>query len=285
MENTRKRKDQKMRTKIRKGQTKEAEGQEEKQEQRAAIRAGMDYDSYLMSGDEKRNILLLSGILSGVCGYLYFHSLVISAAASLFSIAVLPIYKKTKIDRQKHDLRLQFRDFLYSVSSSVNTGRNLEEALEDAYGPITLMYGEDCHMARELLRMMSVIRETNCSAEPLLKDLARRSHVDEIAEFVDVCMTCRTTGGDINALIHKASDIITQNIELAREKHVLLSQKRLESRLLALMPPVVIFFINMSSSDYLTLMYTTTAGRLIMAGSLLGTAGSFLWSFRMISFD
>ena len=140
-------------------------------------------------------------------------------------------------------------------------------------------------MAGELLRMISVIRETNCSAEPLLKDLARRSHVDEIAEFVDVCMTCRKTGGDISGLINKASEIITQNIELAREKHVMLSQKRLESRILALMPPVVIFFINMSSSDYLIMMYTTIEGRLVMAISLMGTIGSFLWSFRMISFD
>ncbi len=254
-------------------------------EEQNARGTGTDYDVYSMGRDEKVNILLLSGLLFGVCGYLYFHSLAVSAAAIPLSIFVLPIYKKMKVNRQKYDLRMQFRDFLYSISSSVNTGRNLEEALEDAYEPITLLYGRDCYMARELFRMNSVIRETNCSAEPLMKDLAYRSHIDEIVEFVDVCMTCRKTGGDINALIAKASNIITQNIELAREKHALLSQKRLESRLLALMPPVVVLFINMSSSDYLSMMYMTAEGRLIMAVSLAATVGSFLWSFRLISLD
>ncbi len=110
-----------------------------------------------------------------------------------------------------------------------------------------------------------------------LRDLAGRSHIDEISEFVDVCITCRRTGGDIGSLIGKASEIITQNIELMREKNVLLSQKRLESRLLALMPPVVILLINMSSSDYLFLMYTTLEGRLIMTISLLCTAGAFFF--------
>ena len=51
------------------------------------------------------------------------------------------------------------------------------------------------------------------------------------------------------------------------------------------MPPAVILLINMSSSDYLFLMYTTLEGRLIMTISLLCTAGAFLWSFKLISFD
>ena len=87
------------------------------------------------------------------------------------------------------------------------------------------------------------------------------------------------------SLVGKASEILTQNIELRSEKHVLLSQKKLESRILALMPPAVILLINLSSSDYLGIMYTTLEGHMIMALSLAATLGSFLWSFRLISFD
>lgn len=244
-----------------------------------------DYDIYTPEPGERNRVLILAAAFSCLCGYLYFHSWIVSAAAGLLSVMVLPVYKKIKINERKNDLRLQFRDVLYSVSASVNTGRSLEEALHEAYDPVVLIYGEKCHMAGELFRINLIIEETNCSAEPLLKDLAKRCHIDEISEFVDVCTTCRRTGGDIGALIGKASSIITQNLELAREKHVLLSQKQLESRLLALMPPLIIFFINMSSSDYLTLMYTTLEGRLIMSASLVCTLGSFLWSFRLISFD
>ncbi len=244
-----------------------------------------DYDVYEMKPDERKRVLLLSVLSSSLCGYLYFHSLPVSAAFALFSFAIVPIYKKMRAEQQKHELRIEFRDFLYSVSASVNTGRNLEEALADACGPLSLIYGEESNIVRELSRMSRVIQDANGSAELLLRDLARRSHIEEIEEFVDVCATCRTTGGDLSALIGKASEIITQNIELAREKHVLLSQKKLESRILALMPPSVILLINMSSSDYLNVLYTTVEGRLIMAASLAASLGSFLWSFRLISFN
>ena len=246
---------------------------------------GTDYDVYVMEKKEKGKVLLLCVLGAALCGYLYFHSYIAAAAASVCSVFLLPVYKRVKADAAKNDLLIQFRDFLYSVSASVHTGRSLEEALGEACGPLTMIYGDECSMVQELKRMVTVIQDTNCSAEPLLRDLAGRSHIDEISEFVDVCITCRRTGGDIGSLIGKASEIITQNIELMREKNVLLSQKRLESRLLALMPPAVILLINMSSSDYLFLMYTTLEGRLIMTISLLCTAGAFLWSFKLISFD
>ena len=266
---------------------------------------GTDYDVYVMEKKEMGKVLLLCVLGAALCGYLYFHSYIAAAAASVCSVFLLPVYKRVKADAAKNDLRIQFRDFLYSVSASVHTGRSLEEALGEACGPLTMIYGDECSMVQELKRMVTVIRDTNCSAEPLLRDLAGRSHIDEISEFVDVCITCRRTGGDIGSLIGKASEIITQNIELMREKNVLLSQKRLDlvgaqpsatllrtllrsgerDRALALMPPAVILLINMSSSDYLFLMYTTLEGRLIMTISLLCTAGAFLWSFKLISFD
>lgn len=246
---------------------------------------GKDYDLYEMKPDERKKILLLTALSAGLCGYLYFHSLFAGMIFIVFSLFIIPVYKKLRAENQKQELRVQFRDFLYSVSASVNTGRSLDEALEDSCEPMMMIYGERSPLVLELAHMAHVIRDTNGSAETLLKDLARRSHIEEIGEFVDVCTTCRKTGGDLASLVGKASEILTQNIELRSEKHVLLSQKKLESRILALMPPAVILLINLSSSDYLGIMYTTLEGHMIMALSLAATLGSFLWSFRLISFD
>lgn len=244
-----------------------------------------DYDVYRMDVKERSKVFALVITAGVLCGYLYFRSLFACALFGILSLGVIPMYKKLKSDERKRKLRAEFRDFLYSISSSVNAGRSLEEAMEEAVGPVSLIHGDKCCMVSELERMNLIIRETNSGAEPLLRDLALRSHLDEISEFVDVCATCRKTGGDMNTLILKASDIITQHIELEREKEVVLSEKKLESRILALMPPAVILLINISSSDYLAMMYMTTTGRLIMAASLISTIGSFLWSFKLISFD
>ena len=77
-------------------------------------------------------------------------------------------------------------------------------------------------------------------------------------------------------MISKAVDLLTQNIELQKEKDLMLMQKKLESRILAVMPVAVTALINLASSDYLETMYTTFTGRIIMTIALAGTVGSFL---------
>lgn len=61
----------------------------------------------------------------------------------------------------------------------------------------------------------------------------------------------------------------------------MLSQKKLESKILAVMPVALTAMINIASADYLAVMYQTFAGRLIMTAALIGTAGSFVWSTKM----
>ena len=83
-------------------------------------------------------------------------------------------------------------------------------------------------------------------------------------------------------MILKAVYVLTENIELEREKEVLLSEKKIESRILTCMPIIVIALINLLSSDYLEVMYTTVLGRFIMTVSFLLTMISFLWSSKMM---
>lgn len=197
------------------------------------------------------------------------------------SVFGLKSYKKMLAGKRKMELRIQFKDMLYAVSSSVSSGRHLNDAISEAEDSVTLIHGSDSIMTREIRNMKKIMKETNCSEDVVLTDLANRSNIREIASFTDVCITCKYTGGDLTAMIGKAVSLLTENIELQREKDVMLSQKKLESRILVVMPVALTAMINIASADYLSVMYTTIEGRLIMTAALLGTAGSFIWSSRM----
>lgn len=241
-----------------------------------------DYNIYRLSQTEWRDYFLKAFLALFLCGYVFYGSIAAAVITGSLSLLGVKTYQKYLADQRKSDLRLQFKDLLYSVSSSVSSGRHLNEALEDSERAVSLIYGSDSILSREIRNMCRVMKETNCTEDVVLTDLARRSGVKEISDFTDVCLTCKYSGGDLTKMISKAVYLLTQNIELQKEKDVMLSQKNTESRILAVMPVAVTAMINLTSGDYLTAMYTTVTGRVIMTAAMAGTVGSFLWSSWMI---
>lgn len=202
--------------------------------------------------------------------------------AGAFSLLGVRVYKHALADKRKETLRVQFKDMLYSISSAIAAGRHLNEAIMESEKTVSLINGEECILAAEIRNMSRKMLETNCTADDVLRDLSLRSKVKEISDFADVCIICQRTGGDLTKMISKAVMLLTQNIELQKEKNVMLSQKKTESIILAVMPVLVTALINIAAPDYLSVMYTTLAGRLIMTAALASTIISFLWSTSMI---
>ena len=244
-----------------------------------------DYSVYHLTASELRDYLIRASLALFICGYVFYGNLIAAFVAGVFSLSGIKVYKKSLADRRKSALRVQFKDLLYSVSSSVSSGRHLNEALEDSERAVALIHGRDSILAVEIRTMCRVMRDTNCTEDVVLTDLSKRSGVREIADFTDVCLTCKYSGGDLPGMISKAVYLLTQNIELEKEKEVMLSQKKMESRILAVMPVAVTALINLTSGDYLAMMYNTLTGRIIMTIALAGTVGSFLWSSQMIHAD
>lgn len=240
------------------------------------------YDVYILSAKELRGYFLKTYGVIFLCAYVFYKNLAIALIAGLFSAAGLGVYRKSLAEERRNQIRLQFKDMLYSMSSSITSGRHLQEAIGDSLETVTLIHGEDAILAAEIRNMRRLMNETNCTAEDAMQDMADRSGVKEIADFTDVCVICQYTGGNLADMIAKAVMLLTQNIELQREKEVMLSQKKLECRILALMPVMVTAMINLASADYLSVMYTTVIGRLIMTAALSVNAASFLWSMKMI---
>lgn len=240
-----------------------------------------NYNIYVLSGRELRRYFLMAGSMMFFTGYVFYKSILISAIMAALSIAGIPYYRNMLVDKRKSQLRLQFKDMLYSVSSSLTAGRYLSEAIEESERPVSLIHGKLSVMSLEIRNMVRQMNDANSSDEAVLTDLSIRSDIKEIRDFTDVCLTCRKTGGDLSAVIYRSVALITQNIELQKEKETLMIQKKLESRILAAMPVIVTGFVNLTSEDYLEVMYTTFAGRIMMTAAFAGTVISFLWTLKL----
>ena len=244
-----------------------------------------DYDVCMLTREQKKRYFMFAFPVLFLLGYVFYSGIIVPLLMGCISIPCLRFYAKSEADKRKNILRIQLKDMLYSISSSVNAGRHLGEAISDSEEAVSLIHGVDSLITREIRYMKVQMSELNCSEETVLRNFAKRTHIREISDFADVCIICRKTGGDLAGAVYRSVQQLCENIDLKREKDVLMSQKKLESKILAVMPGLIIALIRLSSSGYLDVMYETLTGRLLMTAALAANAGSFLWCLKLTKDD
>lgn len=244
-----------------------------------------DYSVYRLSMSERIVFSVLLILCSCGLGYIFYLSL-------LPCIAVLFVYKRAEklycgslAVRRQNRLRMEFRDFLYSLSSSFASGRYMAEAMEEAQESLSEIYGKDSLLYRELGEMLKKMEETGETDICLWEDFARRSRQEDILNFTAVYRACRDSGGNLITAVNQSALIIGEKITIESEIRTMAVQKKFEGRMIALMPAIVILFLQVMSPDYLEVMYTTLAGRILMTVALCATGTACLIIERMTKIE
>ena len=227
-----------------------------------------DYSIYELSQKEKTAFYLVGYCCIALTVFLFYHSLILSVASGVLIKFVQPFYEKFMARKRMQELELQFKDMLYCISASVAAGRQMQEALVEAEENMSVMYDAGKPIMVELSHMRKCILENNESDKTLLEDFARRTKSEDVNNFVQVYVTCRSMGGDLEKNIARTSTILTDKMNIEREIRALTAQKKLEGRIIALMPLAMLLSLNIVSQTYISPLYTTLTGRLVMTGCL-----------------
>lgn len=228
-----------------------------------------DYKVLKLNQREKIILFATSVFLGVIVGWLFFDTYFGMLFSPIIFLALKPqveIYLKEKRIR---NLRNEFRDSLYSFSSSFAAGAHMEEAMEIAAHHITDIYGEKSDMGRELLYMIKKMREVGEHDTTLWNDFASRSGIEDIDDFASVFEATRDSGGDIVRATDRAASLIVDKINVENEMRMLFAQKKMEGRMVGLIPPTMVLFLKLGSPAYLQVMYETFLGRCLMLISLM----------------
>lgn len=241
-----------------------------------------DYSKYQLSAKEKRTFLAVGFIVSFTVLYLFYHSILFSLAGGCLSGLFIPCYSSYLAEKRRRLLITQFKDLLYSMSASIAANLGIPEALAGGLEHLRLLYDQDTPIIGELEYMVKGISENRESDTRLLLDFAERSGCEDIGDFVRIYTICRTMGGDLENVLKSTIEIIVDKMNIEREIRTLTAQKRMEGRIISVMPLAVILFLNLFSPDYLEPLYTTPAGRLIMTAALAGIGTAFYLTDKMM---
>ena len=240
-----------------------------------------DYGVYKLNKKEERSFYILLLLISLSTGFLYFGNILFGLPLMLLAPKFKKMYEKYRAEKQQKELRSQFKDVLYSLSASFAAGRQMSTALSEAAENIALLYPSGSDMENELRYMVRGIFESRLSEEGLLSDFAARSRVEDIENFSEVYLTCRSTGADVERVVSRAAENLMEKMEIEKTIEVLSSQKKLEGKIISLMPAAVLLFLNLLSPDYISMLYESILGRIIMAVSLGINAVSYYMIMRM----
>ncbi|WP_010248081.1 type II secretion system F family protein [Acetivibrio cellulolyticus] len=227
-----------------------------------------DYDTYVMSLKERVGYTLLAAVAVYLIAYIFYQNCIISLVVSFVALLYPKIRNKEIIEKRKNELNLQFRDMLYSLSSSLSAGKSIESSFKEVLKDLSIIYPDsNSFIIKEVEYIVRKI-EMNETIESALEDFAARSHLEDIENFVDVLQTSKRTGGNIVDIIKNSSNIISDKIEVKEEIDTLLASRKFEQKILALMPVMLILFLSLSTGDYMYPVFHDLRGRLVMTLSL-----------------
>lgn len=229
----------------------------------------IDYNIYHLSVSEKLRYTFEAGLFLFLLGIIFFDNKVIAVIFSLLA----PLYPKYKlkeiIRKRKSELNLQFRDALYSLSSALNAGFSLENCFKAALKDLGFIYHDgEAYILKEL-ELITRRLQLNIPIEDCLRDLAKRSGLEDISNFVNIVVICKKTGGNLIDVVTNSSAIISEKIEICNDIELLLTRQKFEQKILNLMPAVFIGILRFGSSGYMNPLYSSVKGYFLMALALL----------------
>ena len=136
-------------------------------------------------------------------------------------------------------------------------------------------------MVCEFAKMNAAVR-MNQPLEQELQDFADRSGCEDIESFAEVFSFAKRSGGDFVGIIQTAVLRISGKIEVEREIATAVAGKKLEGRIMNGMPLFILAYLNLTSGDFLELLYGNVLGVVVMTAALAAYAGAIRLSEKIL---
>ena len=223
----------------------------------------MDYRKYRCNLWERLGCLAAGTAVAAAIAWLFYRSWYGMVLVIPVNYLIVSYYKNKKRDERAKKLMIEFRDAIQAVAAALLAGYSIEHAWKEAEREIMDLYGKEAMITKELIQMNAEIK-LNRNVEEILHDLAVRSGVEDFPQII------RTTAARISA-----------KIEVEREVDTVIAGKKLEGKIMSVMPFFILAYLNLASGEFIDPLYGNLAGVLVMSAALLVFVGAMAINRRI----
>jgi tight adherence protein B len=243
-----------------------------------------DYNAYHFTLKENIVVTFQGLTIVVILGFIFYQNifgiLVLSPTIILFRKAK----KRQWTANRRWQLNIEFRDAILSLSAALGAGYSAENAFEEAWKDLKLLYEDNSMIMQEFSFLINQIH-MNISVEKALMDFAERTGVEDILCFAEIFSTAKRTGGDLIKIIKTTSNTISDKIEVKREIIALSSAKKYEANIMKLIPIGILYYLYFSSGGFLNPLYHNLFGISIMSILLCCYLGAILLADKIITIE
>ena len=214
-------------------------------------------------------LALVKGILLiGMISYLFYGTWICTILFSPYLIWYIKSWEKQLVKKKQTKFRLQFKEAIQSLSAALNVGYSVENAMRETIKDLKVIYKKDDIILREFAYMIRQL-QMNVSVETVLQDFAQRTADEDVHTFVTVFNMAKRSGGDTLEIIRNAVRQMGEKIDVEREITTLVSGKKLELKIMTMIPIGMVLYMKLSFPEFLDVLYGNVAGVIIMTICLL----------------
>ena len=194
--------------------------------------------------------------------YLFYESIL--PAILLFPLWFLYMkeWMEEKAIGKEQEFRRQFRDSIQTIG------------MYDANTRIRKEYGQ---MVRKL--------DLNLSVVTVLNEFAAEVKQEDVTNFITVYAAAKVSGGDSIAIIRDAARTIGEKIDTEREIQTMLAAKKLEFEIMSVIPFIMILYMKMTFGEFLSVLYGTWTGCIVMSICLVLYLGAYRFGRRILQIE
>ncbi|HHT97772.1 MAG TPA: pilus assembly protein TadB [Clostridiales bacterium] len=243
-----------------------------------------DYDKYEFTRLEFVQYLLKGILIALAIGILFYRNILGVVLCIPIIIFYLRQKKEEAIKKRKIKLNMEFKEAVISLQGALNSGYSIERAFTEILKDLSLIYKAESLIIKEVSYINNMIR-MNQTVESALSDFAKRSKIEDIMNFADIFVISKRTGGNIIEIIQSTITNINEKIEVDRDIRTLFASKVYESKIMELMPFIMIVYLSVFSPEFLKPLYHNAQGVIIMTILLFVYFATFIWINKILEIE
>ena len=184
------------------------------------------YKCNMTKGQHLLAYVIISVLLSAMC-FVFYHVVWLSVIIGF--IAAIPmerLYAKSTITKRQKSLRLQFKDFLSSMSVAARAGNVEIKAIKSALADLKMTYTDDSDIVREIEYIVLQYENGGVELKVLFDKFAERSDLEDIKNFATIFKAIEGKNDRFGDVVVQTEEIISEKIEIEMEIETVISSAK-----------------------------------------------------------
>lgn len=226
-------------------------------------------------------VYVLCSILISVIAYLFYHIIPISIVIGfLTGIYAEKLYAESTIKKRQKALRLQFKDFLGSMSVAVRAGNVEIHAIKSALKDLMLSYNAKADIVKEVENIILQYEKGGIELKVLFEDLANRSDLEDIRSFATIYSVIEGKSDRFGDILTETEEIISDKVEIEQEIETTITSAKSETMVMLIMPIVIVVAMSGMGGGLMETLFTTAVGHLCATVALIIFGISYVLAVR-----